>query len=147
MFPSTTRCLWWLRQSQWFAGPVFKDSHKNRISVLMFIELSVGVLWVSKLYCIIKKSLSCSWLRPLDGWTRSVGYVGMVRRIIKSQTLLRDGQSKVKRGRKLILPACIGPRDILGISCLSNLSSSSMLSPVVELSRERNPFNFPCGAS
>ena len=50
-------CLWWLRQSRGSVGSVFKDVHRDRICVRVFIEISVHTLWVSDLYYVIKKCM------------------------------------------------------------------------------------------
>ena len=70
IFPSTARRLWWLHQSQNFDGLVFEDSHRSKVCVCAFVELSVHLLWVSKLYCVIKKYRKEVKIKPSMARTR-----------------------------------------------------------------------------
>ena len=48
--------LWWLRQSWEFAGSIFKDTHRGRVCIRVFIGVSVRALWVSwVVLCNLKK--------------------------------------------------------------------------------------------
>jgi hypothetical protein len=49
------RRLWWLRQSWGFVGTVFEDAPRGRVCVRVFIGMSVRALWVSPMYCVIRK--------------------------------------------------------------------------------------------
>jgi hypothetical protein len=47
--------LRWLRQSWGFAGTVFEDAPRGRVCVRVFIGMSERALWVSPMYCVIRK--------------------------------------------------------------------------------------------
>jgi hypothetical protein len=67
------RHLWWLRQSWGFASTVFEDAPRSRVCVRVFIGMSVRVLWVSPMYCVIRKKSRQWWPRPSRPWRTPVG--------------------------------------------------------------------------